>query len=274
MQYDKFVGAISWTKAARGIRKHKPDIRCKKYQDFSYAALRARGDDYWLHLEKMNAADLGEEIIDCFLNKWKCRLPKPSTEKGKELTRNLKNAVDKLPEHYASLKGFRLEGMRFDEGNLWVIDQIYSIFCQIEPKFGAVPASKLMHMALPGLFVMWDDDIIKEYGLRKQVLPYFGRQVRSYTAFLILMQENVRHIKQTSPMGSSMTHDELFREINAQLGEKGLPIARLLDMANFAISRRRITYQKCDECIEVARQRVKTMRWYSELAKPKYPFFG
>jgi hypothetical protein len=178
MEYDKFLDAILWTKAEWGKRKHEPELGCQKYQDFSYAALRARGDNYWFHLEKMNKAELGEEIIDCFLNtkRWNCRLPKPGTDKGRELVCNLEKAVSKLPEYYADLKGFRLEDMQFGKDNLWIIDQIYSIFRQIKPKFGAVPASKLMHMALPGLFMMWDDKIIKETKMcSSQQKPFYRR---------------------------------------------------------------------------------------------------
>lgn len=275
MEYEKFLKAISWTKAEWGKRTHPPELGCRKYQDFSYAALRARGDSYWLHLEKMNKAKLEAEIVDCFLNtkRWNCRLHGPGTSERQQLTSNLKEAVDQLPGYYADLKGFRLEDMRFGKDNLWLIDQIYSTFRQIKPKFGAVPASKLMHMALPSLFMMWDDDVIKEYGLKKQVLPYFERRVWSYTALLILMQENIHHIRETSPTGASVTNEELFKQINNRRGCDNLPITRLLDMANFAISRGKTICQKCHECIEVAKHRLEALEWYDERAKPKEPFF-
>lgn len=275
MEYDKFLAAILWTKAERGKRKLKREPGCQKYQDFSYVALRARGDNYWLHLEKMNKAELEEEIIDCFLNAkgWFCHLDSPGTPRGQRMVCNLKKAVDKLPDFYADLKDFRLEDMDFGGDNLFLIDQVYSIFRQIKPKFGAVPASKLMHMALPNLFMMWDDGIIKKYGVKKQVLLYFERRVWSYTAFLMLMQENIRHIKETNPRGSSVTNQELLRQINTQCGGKGLPITRLLDMANFAVSRKGSGIKKCSKCIEVTKRRLAALAWYCELAKPKKPFF-
>jgi len=265
MEYEKFIQCIKRTKGiyAKGTFR----------QEAIYEKLRERGDDYWLHLERKSEDELGKEVITGFLNKWECRLDKPETERGKQLKCNLKKAVDQLPEYYAGLKGFRLENMQFGKDNLFLIDCIYSIFRQIKPKFGAVPASKLMHMALPSLFMMWDDGIIKEYGVKKQVLPYFERRVWSYTAFLVLMEENIHHIRKTNPSGPSVTYDELFGQINTQCEERDLPITRLLDMANYAISRERNTFQKCRKCVEVASQRLDTMEWYDKLAKPQKPFF-
>jgi len=273
MEYDKFLAAILWTKAEWGKRKPKRESGCQKYQDFSYVALRARGNNYWLHLEKMNKAKLEKEIIDCFLNtrRWFCYLDPPGTPRRQRMVCNLKKAVDKLPDFYAALKGFGLEDMHFGKCNLWLIDQVYSIFRQIEPKFGAVPASKLMHMALPNLFMMWDGAIIKEYGVKKQGLPGFGRRVWSYTAFLMLMQENIRHIKETNPRGSSVTNQELFQQINGRCGYDNLPITRLLDIANYAVSRKGSGI-KCSKCIKATNSKLKAMKWYDERYKPKKPF--
>jgi hypothetical protein len=129
-------------------------------------------------------------------------------------------------------------------------------------------------MALPDLFMMWDDKIIKEYGVKKQALPYFERSVWSYTAFLILMQENIRHIKATNPIASGITNEELFRQVNAQCGENDLPITRLLDIANFAVSRNSAMYPKCKSCLHATKTKLKAMVWYNQIAKPKDPFFG
>ena len=265
MEYDKFIQCIKRTKwiYAKGTFP----------QEAKYEKLRARGDDYWLHLERKSEYELGKEVITGFLNKWQCRLDEPETERGKQLKCNLKKAVGQLSEYYAGLKGFKLENMQFGKDNLFLIDCIYSVFRQIKPKFGAVPASKLMHMALPDLFMMWDDGIIGEYGVKKQVLPYFERRVWSYTSFLILMQENISHMKETCPGGSVMSNQKLLQQINRQCGEKDLSITRLLDMANYAISREKVTYQKCHKCIESTKSRMEALEWYDGRAKTKKPFF-
>jgi hypothetical protein len=272
---DDFVQAIAWTKKEWMKRPKRPERRCPKYSCFSYKDLRLRGDDYWLHLENMSESDLATEIINCFLNtrRWDCHLYRPETPQGKETVRNLKKAVAQLTDYYTALERFSLDDIEFQKETTFWIDCIYSFFRQIKPKFGAVAASKLMHMALPNLFMMWDDDIIKEYGVRKQVLPYFGRPVWSYAAFLVLMQENIRHIKETNPLGSCVTNQELYLKINEHIGEMNLPVTRLLDMANFAISRGKITYQKCHRCIDVTKRRLEALEWYDEQAKPRKPFF-
>lgn len=73
---------------------------------------------------------------------------------------DLKVALDRLPEYYAALHSARIENIDFQGpvtvrgcrvSNAYVIDHVVSSFRQIKPKFGLVPASKLMHMALPNL---------------------------------------------------------------------------------------------------------------------------
>lgn len=276
MDYEEFSKAIAWTIEYWACRKEKRQssrkCECKKFSDFSYAALRERGDDYWLHLERMSEDDLDEEIINCFLNSppWYCYLPDPGTVERRQVVGNLKKAVDQLRDAYAALIGFRIEDIDFQNSNMVIIDHIYFSFCTIDPEaFRKVPASKLMHMALPSLFIMWDDDIIKSYRV-----PKLEGYLSSYTTFLMLMQENVRHIKETNPTGSSVTNEELFRQINKQCGEKDLPITRLLDIANYAISRNKERYQKCHRCIEATNSKLAVMQWYpDERFKPKQPFF-
>ena len=274
MDYDKFLAAIRWTRQEWEKRNPTPASGYQKHTCCSYPALRERGDEYWLHLEKMNSVWLEEEIVDCFLNtsRWYCHLDPPHTLRRRSMVCNLKKAVDQLPEYYADLKGLRIED--FDtEGNVFlkgrekpvtfVIDSIYSIFRNVEFNFAKVAASKLMHMALPDILMMWDNDIIDGYNVPRQNLVGFTKRVRSYTAFLILMQENIRHIKETCPGGSHLTNHAFQRQINKGCGYEDLPITRLLDIANYAVAHpeKGAPPVKCDRCIQVTNSRLDKLAW-------------
>jgi hypothetical protein len=149
----------------------------------------------------------------------------------------LKQAVEQLPQYYASLASFRIEDVDFqdrEEPIRGVINSIYSILLQIKTKFGRVPASKLMHMALPDLFVMWDDGIIQRHCIPKEKLPGIKGKATSYICFLILMQENIRHVIESYPRASQLMVSQVIQGIRAAHNNLSLP--RLLDMCQFTNS--------------------------------------
>lgn len=164
MIYDDFVKAIDWT------------IHKWSHAQPTYETLRKRGDAYWLQLENLSQKQIENEIIIGFLNTgvWSCHLdsplPKPprhNGQKGQLMVKNLKVAVDSLPLYYQQLGKFSLFNIDFtnpSKMNLWMVAKVFSEFKAIKPRFGPVPASKLMHMALPDLLMMWDNAIFKSTG--------------------------------------------------------------------------------------------------------------
>ena len=85
----------------------------------SYRRLRRRGDEYWLHLERLNENEVRREIIR-FLNDWKCRVDYQSTS-------SLKQALDSLAAFYAALENETIEDIDFTESNQLRINS-----CQIQ----------------------------------------------------------------------------------------------------------------------------------------------
>jgi hypothetical protein len=71
---------MDYAQLEEGIKyfeKKWPSERDSEYK-YSYSALRQRDvkePGYWLHLERMSAERLANEIIDGFLNPWKSRIP-------------------------------------------------------------------------------------------------------------------------------------------------------------------------------------------------------
>ena len=276
MQYEVFEAAAKWTQVQwnqRGNASHGP----------SYAELRVKGGDYWLHLENLDQDGLAAEVIQGFLNtpRWSCRLDAPTTCRGTEMVGNLHAALKQLPALSSSLQGIRIEDLvSVPELEPMLVDvtQIYTSFRGVKPRFGPVPASKLMHMALPSLFMMWDDSIIKGYSVPKEDLPRIGRKW-SYAAFLLLMSENISHIRETYPNGLDLTYQQLIERINKDCGYANLPITRLLDIANFAVGEpireredlrkgrtrpsRGAPSAKCQRCLERTDSRMSRLVHYT-----------
>jgi hypothetical protein len=236
----------------------------RSLDDYTYEKLRQRDmqkPGYWLHLEQMDSQQLAEEIVGGFLNHWKCRIPTNKLQDWVAAGMNLKEAVDKLPQYYSSLASFKIESVNFAgqvcvEGERKsipeVIDSIYSAFLQIKSKFGPVAASKLMHMALPDLFVMWDDGIIQHHCIPKQSLAGVEQKARSYIGFLILMQENICHIIDSYPRRSQLTTPQVVQALKA--AHRDLPLPRLLDMANMAV-------RDCEQAICITCMKKAKTRW-------------
>jgi hypothetical protein len=255
---------MDYTELEIGIKYFEDKWPPDRDWEYKYSKLRLRDigePGYWLHLEKMDVQRLGKEIIDGFLNQWGSRIPTNTFETWYQASYNLKQAVDQLPEYYTSLASFRIEDVDFQdcvtlkgkEASIWnVIDSIYSIFLQIKSKFGPVPASKLMHMAIPNLFVMWDHGIIQRHCIPVEKLPGVKGKPRSYIAFLILMQENIRHVIKSYPRASELTVPEVVQRIQAEHNNLSLP--RLLDMSNMAV-------RDCEQTICLACMKRAKARW-------------
>ena len=196
-------------------------------------------------------------------------------EKLWERQRDLKGTVDELPKYYAALTGTWIEEIDFqgrtevngkEESNRFVMNYIYSRFLQIED-FGPTVASKLMHMALPDLFVMWDDGVIQRYCIPKEKnLPGFRKGKMSYVAFLILMQENICHAIESHPGASGVEKRAIVQDIQA--AHNGLPLPRLLDMANFAV--RDCEQTICLPCMKRAKARWAELGFVLDSDRTRY----
>lgn len=140
----------------------------------SYRRLRERGNKYWLHLESMSENQIKNVVIG-FLNDWLCRVDYRSSS-------SLIQILEILPPLYEVLKGESIESIDFGElkaveqqhlSNSDIIKEVMRCFLKVRPKFGPVAASKLMHMAIPDLFLMWDTGIRSEY----RIPTYYSEKV-------------------------------------------------------------------------------------------------
>lgn len=243
MTYEEFLQGIKWTE------NHWLRLSAGKtpQPQHSYESLRARGSNHWLHLETLSAAGLGQEIIDGFLNTatWNCHVWKPRSAEGAQVIQELQRAIHNASTYYGALRGNQLGNLNVltmitIAGNPIPVSQViigvYEGFSQVRPRFGPVPSSKLMHMALPDLFMMWDNAIIRGYHVPQYRSILSGRPKLSYLPFLLLMDENARHIRSTSGTGLSMHWPAFLAYVRAQCGYSNLvTMTRLLDIANYAV---------------------------------------
>lgn len=267
MTYEHFLQGIKWTEAQwrrLSAGKTLPPA-------FHYESLRGRGTNYWLSLHQMTTTQLSRDIIAGFLNtaEWNCRLPGPrKPAKHGPMVANLKKAINHVAPYYQALTRFELVNSNFLGATSLmaqsvpishIITRTYEEYCAIKPKFGRVPASKLMHMALPDLLIMWDNAIIEGYRVPSCRSRLSNELNASYLAFLVLMQENANHIKHTSPAGLSMHWPNFVASLRAQCGYHNLvTMPRLLDVANYAVGHPEMGAPpiKCRECCERANSRL------------------
>lgn len=198
--------------------------------DISYRKLRKRGDDYWLHLEMLNEHQIKSDVIG-FLNDWLCRVAYSSAV-------SLKKTLDILPPLYAALKSESIESVDFDKkkvvgsvkSNSEIIKEIMNNFLNVKPKFGSVPASKLMHMAIPELFVMWDVGIKSKY----RVSSYYSvDHAEQYIKFLKIMQMQIQHAIKSYAEEKKVDTKIAIQHIRME--DDYFTLARMIDKYNFAI---------------------------------------
>jgi len=253
---------MDYQQLKKGVAYHKSKYPPNN-DSWSYKNLRAKGDDYWLHLERLHKSTIKTDVIDGFLQKWKTQIRHPDI-----VAESIAKAVSLLPDYYAGLKGIRLEDVNFqsrvtlkrkdgisEEQITTIIGSIHSFFVQ-QPEIGSTITSKLIHMALPDLFVMLDRGIIDKYCVPRSYLPVIKKKRKSYVAFLILMQENINHAINCYASPSPLTKEKAISAIQKNHGN--LPLTRLIDMANFAV--RDCEQAVCMECMRKAKQ-----RWHTEL---------
>ena len=162
-----------------------------------------------------------------------------------------------MPPFYLALKNETIENINFDaqknvEGqtlsNAEIIEVIMQYFLKIRPKFGSVPASKLMHMAIPGLFMMWDKGIKEKY---KVPAYYYSNHAKWYIKFLKLMKVQINHTINDFIEVSGLDRQSAVQQI--RLKDRDLTLPRIVDKYNFAIRDGKVDV--CDECLTYWREK-------------------
>jgi hypothetical protein len=124
--------------------------------------------EMWDNLSNIKPAQVKDVVVN-FLNQWQCRLPYDCVP---YLTTTLQRAERLLQP----LRGFGIEyvdlfkPVKVEEKEIRVISLVENLFATIQKvragrrTVGFTATSKILHMAVPNLFVMCDERIRKKYG--------------------------------------------------------------------------------------------------------------
>jgi hypothetical protein len=137
--------------------------------------------EIWDNLSNMNEDNV-RKIVIYFLNKWRCRLP---YECAPQLAASLKKAEPLLkPMRNFSIESVNLIPIKAGSKTLRVLELIEKVFEVIQKvkagkrTVGPTATSKILHMAVPKFFVMYDEKIRKAYGCEGNAKGYVNFMLR------------------------------------------------------------------------------------------------
>ncbi len=160
------------------IAQKEFDKNLKKFNE-----LEKRGTFYPMFIN-MIAKGFETEAFLFILSTWNFALFRYAMKEFDILS--FQKTVEELKPYFAKFKDKSLEDINFQD----YVSDIKHIFDRLSKIKGIkyTGASKLMHLTVPKVFVMWDAYIRKECGFKKG-------QSEEYFSFLIKMQEEFRDIK-------------------------------------------------------------------------------
>jgi len=188
---------------------------------------KARNSVNWKQLNLLSDQHIGSVVLK-FLNDWKCRIPVTAT-----VIREVRNGYSDVRPYVEALQAETLENTNFEQ-SVTVANQPYKIsfgiyfairrMTGVGERFRHVAASKLLHMVLPGLFVMWDNFIIDGYNLSADATSY------SYS-FMPKMQREVSEAIDTYIVGNGGRRIDAIAAIRSH--GSGKTLAKLVDEFNY-----------------------------------------
>ena len=160
-----------------------------------------------------------------FLNDWLCRVDKktaiPDIKKHRKRFSNLLQEISSLnllnPTH----------------GKLKQPKQIYDLLAKVNG-LGPTGISKYMHMHEPDLFIMWDNQIFRDYFHIKTVLKSTATSKR-YLRFMLRMRDEIREAIYTFASSENITKTQAPIELRKYFNNETLP--RILDKYNYVTRR-------------------------------------
>ena len=174
---------ITWDRFESAVRSY-PEIA---NYDQSYEELMGNKELIEILKTKPGLKEI-HKVIE-FLNRWRCRI-----KSGNESAKILLSVILENLQLLNILRNYNIEHVDFDKkiyGNnfdLKVKDFIillYSKFRHVHFKFGATATAKILHILIPELFIMWDNDILKNYQRRNIGV---SDSAPGYVNFLISMK--------------------------------------------------------------------------------------
>jgi hypothetical protein len=169
--WDEFAWAVFLYGAIEGDRDYQVLIRQKQFLNNLYKSPT-----------RVELAQVQDQVIRGFLNRWRCRLPN-SPESAEAILAALQNAdFEQSITVNRNLRAVRE-----------AIAQCYLILRDKVHGFGPTVTSKLLHVLQPRLFVMWDNRILDHYHRHNQQVQDSGS---GYCAYLRIMRQMAVQVSQ------------------------------------------------------------------------------
>lgn len=207
----------------------------KKFKNYpwsyDYVYMRAKQTD-WQNLNTLSTEHIRNEVIRGFLNPWKCRLPNTV-----ERANAIRTTYEEVISYLQALGNETLQNIDFDKikkvddqkiNHSQIIHHVFSRFSGMCDEFRPVPASKLLHMICPALFVMWDHAIGRRYRLKLSTYNYTYK-------FMPLMEQEANKAVDTYMKDRNCDRNTAIREIMATC--YGKTLAKLVDEYNWINTR-------------------------------------
>ena len=181
----------------------------------------------WQNLSNLSDKEVRDRVLK-FLNQWSSHI-----KKTPEVIQGIKKAhLDSL-DYLHALEHHNLWDLDYSQtvsvkgDHVPIKDAIYFVFnrfCEIGYHFREVAASKTLHQIHPKLFIMWDNPIMKAYGMKHNPTSYVND-------FIPLMKEKLNQVLDSYTFDKNVTRDEAVEHLNSY--KKYKTMVKLLDEYNW-----------------------------------------
>lgn len=179
-------------------------------------------DNYEKALQRRNL----EDIVN-FLKEWRVRVKIDRRKLDRAIERK-RLLLNQLRKRRINIVSVNLTDARLYDTVVELFDILSKVSVGRKTYTGA---SKILHVLVPDLFVMWDDTIRCAYGCRSRKE---GDDGEKYFSFLKRVQLEAKEAIESYRSEHICTDEEAIRRIRLELYEEGFyPFTRLIDIYNF-----------------------------------------
>lgn len=191
----------------------------------------------WKKLHNLPTNEIVERVIS-FLDRWGCYLY-TQRENWPKMAERIRDAYRESIPFLNALENETLEDIDLKKKktvngdeytNEYLIERVFARFCQVAYGFRGVAASKTLSLINPHLFVMWDNEIARNYGVKSPSEPS-RRDPQYVSLFLPKMKGIANGIIDSYIQEKKCSRKEAIEAINSFRNNR--PLAKLIDEYNW-----------------------------------------
>jgi exonuclease VII large subunit len=171
---------------------------------------------FWSNLSQITISETREILR--FLNKWKCRL-------SNNCAQNLQQSLQQISPQMQSFQTQRLENIILNSQN---IQQITTIYNNLNNVIKPTATSKVMHLINVNLFPMWDQYICEGYGIKSNC-----RTAQNYINFMQQLQKILNNIVNKIIRQRNVNQQQAIQIIKNSTFQGKYSLVKILDEYNY-----------------------------------------